>query len=92
MLQHVKTQYQGEAEYRDALAQDHVTEAEVTAHLLAGLRALRFTDLRFRPEVQTSEDELREYYKTLVEKWRGQNSRRRADFRSQPRPGGKTPH
>jgi hypothetical protein len=70
MLQHVRAEYQGEGGYRAALARDHVTDADVTAHLLAGLRALRFTDLRFRPEVQVSEDELRDYYKTLVERWK----------------------
>jgi hypothetical protein len=73
MLQHVKSRFASEAEYRAALAHEHLTEADVTAHLLAGLRAMRFTDLRFRPEVQLSEDELREYYKTLVAQWQAKS-------------------
>jgi len=33
---------------------------------LAGLRMLRYTDLRFRPEVEISEDALRAYYDKLT--------------------------
>jgi hypothetical protein len=69
MLKQVKSRYASEDDYRAALAREHLTEADVTARLVAGLRALRFTDLRFRPEVQISEDELREYYKTLAAQW-----------------------
>jgi hypothetical protein len=35
-------------------------------HLLAGLRMLRYTDLRFRPEVDISEDALHAYYDKLA--------------------------
>ena len=63
----VKERYATDAEYRAALAQAQVTEAGLNAHLLAGLRMLRYTDLRFRPEVQLSEENLRAYYKTLTE-------------------------
>ena len=41
-------------------------EAELSEHLLAGLRMLRYTDLRFRPEVQISEEALRAYYNKLA--------------------------
>ena len=43
-------------------AQAQISEAELSDHLLAGLRMLRYTDLRFRPEVQISEEALRAYY------------------------------
>lgn len=56
--------------YTAALAQNHVTEADLTAHFLAGLRALRFTDLRFRPEVQISDQDLRTEYEKRAVEWR----------------------
>jgi hypothetical protein len=39
--------------------------------MLAGLRAAAFTDLRFRPAVNVSEEELRAYYDELVRKQPG---------------------
>ena len=62
LLAQVKSQYSAEAEYRAALDRYQVTERDLTAHLLAGLRALEFTDVRFRPEVQISDEDLREFY------------------------------
>lgn len=73
MLAPVKAQYANDQAYRAALDRDQITEADVVEHLLAGLRAMRFTDLRFRPEVQLSDDELRELYNTLVAQWRREN-------------------
>ena len=66
LLAQVKAQYGTEAEYRAALARYHIAEAELADHLLAGLRGMHFTDLRFRPEIQLSEDELREFYNTFA--------------------------
>lgn len=65
MLAQVKLQYG--AGYPDALRRYRITEAEVADHLIAGLRALRFTDLRFRPEIDITEDELHDAYKKLTE-------------------------
>jgi hypothetical protein len=65
LLAQVKAPYATEAGYRAALARYRITEQELADHLLAGLRGLRFTDLRFRPEVQLSEEDLREFYNTL---------------------------
>ncbi len=73
MLAPVKAQYANDQAFRAALARYQITEADLTEHLLAGLRAMRFTDLRFRPEVQLSDDELRDYYNTLVTEWRREN-------------------
>ena len=64
MLDDVKAQYG--ADYPAALARYGITEQDVTNQLIAGLRTMRFTDLRFRPEVQLSEDDLRDFYNTLV--------------------------
>ena len=67
LLAPVKARYASDADYRAALAQARITEAQLNAHLLAGLRMLRYTDLRFRPEVQISEESLRAYYNTAIE-------------------------
>jgi hypothetical protein len=62
LLTPIKARYASDREYRAALAQAQISEAELSAQLLAGLRMLRYTDLRFRPEVQISEETLRAYY------------------------------
>ena len=66
MLAPVKARYGSEQEYRSALAQAQIGEVKLSEHLLAGLRMLRYTDLRFRPEVQLSEAEIRAYYDKLA--------------------------
>jgi len=80
MFDQVKSQYPSEADYQAALARDRITEADVTDHLLAGLRALRFTDLRFRPEVEISGDDLREFYASLSVEWREKGETRIPTF------------
>ena len=62
LLTPIKARFTSDQEYRAALAQAQIGEAELSAQLLAGLRMLRYTDLRFRPEVQLSEEALRAYY------------------------------
>jgi FKBP-type peptidyl-prolyl cis-trans isomerase (trigger factor) len=73
LLDQVKAQYATETEYRAALARYNAAEAQLADHLLRGIRALRFTDLRFRPEVQLSDDDLHEYYDTMAAQWRRTN-------------------
>jgi FKBP-type peptidyl-prolyl cis-trans isomerase (trigger factor) len=73
LLDQVKAQYATETEYRAALARYGVTEEQLSEHLLNGIRALRFTDLRFRPEVQLSDDDLHEYYDSMAAQWRRAN-------------------
>jgi hypothetical protein len=53
-----KPQFGTPEEYRAALAKYQISEADLADHLLAGLKALRFTDLRFRPEIQISDPAL----------------------------------
>jgi hypothetical protein len=65
LLDPVKTSYG--TDYRAALERYHVTEAELIDHLTTGLRALRFTDVRFRPEVQVNEEDLHDFYNQLVD-------------------------
>jgi hypothetical protein len=73
MLEQVKSRYSSDGDYNAALAADRITETDVRAHLLDGLRAMRFTDFRFRPEIQISENDLRDYYKTLAAQWQKEN-------------------
>jgi hypothetical protein len=62
----IRARYVSDQEYRNALAQARITDAELAEHLLAGLRMLRYTDLRFRPEVEISDDTLHAYYDKLA--------------------------
>jgi len=66
LLAPVKARYPSEAEYRAALEQAGITETQLKAHLLAGLRMLRYTDLRFRGEVQITDEDVRNSYNTLA--------------------------
>jgi len=66
ILEPIKARYASDQEYRSALAQARITDAELADHLLAGLRMLRYTDLRFRPEVEISDDALHAYYDKLA--------------------------
>jgi hypothetical protein len=66
LLAPIKMRYAGDAEYRSALGKAQITEAGLQAHLLTGLQMLRYTNVRFRPQVQVSEEGLRAYYDALV--------------------------
>jgi hypothetical protein len=66
LLAQVKSEYGSDAAYLAALAEYHIAEPELSAHLLTGLRTLQFTELRFRPEIQVSEDDLREFYQLFA--------------------------
>jgi uncharacterized lipoprotein YehR (DUF1307 family) len=70
MLAQVESQYGSAAGYQAALVRYHVTEADVANHLITGMRALQFTDLRFHPEIDISEDDLRDFYNKLSEEGR----------------------
>ncbi len=66
ILAPIRARSTSDQEYRSALAQAHISEADLSAQLLAGLRMLRYTDLRFRPQVEVSEDALHAYYDKLA--------------------------
>ncbi len=74
LIEPIRARYATSPEYLDALRMAGITEAELKAHLLAGLRMLRYTDLRFRPEIQISDDELRALYDSLPEPERAKHS------------------
>jgi hypothetical protein len=58
--------YAAESGYQTDLARYGISERDLAAHLLAGLRTLTFTDLRFRPDIVVSADDIRSYYDTLA--------------------------
>jgi hypothetical protein len=57
--------YAAESGYLANLERYGISERDLGAHLLAGLRTLTFTDLRFRPDVQVSAEDIRSYYDKL---------------------------
>ena len=57
--------YAAESGYQADLERYGISERDLGAHLLAGLRTLTFTDLRFRPDVQVSPEDIRSYYDKL---------------------------
>lgn len=67
LLAQVKQQYGSDEAYQAALKQYGITEADLSAHLLSGLIAYTFSDLRFRPSVQNSDEELKAFFETLKE-------------------------
>jgi hypothetical protein len=58
--------YAAESGYRANLERYGIAEGDLAAHLLAGLRTLTFTDLRFRPDVQVSPEDIRTYYDKMT--------------------------
>jgi len=74
LLQQVKGQYPSEAAYQAALREYRISEEDLTKHLLAGSRALQFTDLRFRPEIQISDQELIAAYDKFGADWRASHT------------------
>jgi hypothetical protein len=74
LLQQVKAQYPSEAAYQAALREYRIDEQDLAKHLLAGVQALRFTDLRFRPEVQISDQDLSAAYDKYTQEWRASHT------------------
>ena len=68
LIEPVRAPYASESEYRAALERAGITEAQLETHLAAGLRMMRYTGLRFRPEVQIADRDLREAFDALVAK------------------------
>ena len=52
----------GEAEWQGELKRAGITSEELSKHFALQLRALRFTEFRFRPAIQINEKDLREFY------------------------------
>lgn len=68
LMKPLRARYASQAEYEAALARAGITEDQLKAHLLAGFRMMRYTDLRFRPEVQITDQDLRQSFAALTAK------------------------
>jgi peptidyl-prolyl cis-trans isomerase SurA len=58
--------FSSDADYRRALAEYGIGEADVKEQLLWQRRFLSFINVRFRPAVQVTEAEVRDYFETTV--------------------------
>ena len=65
LLAPIRMRYSSDAEFHSALERAGITEAALHEHLLAGLRMMRYTDLRFRPEVPVTEKDLQDAFADL---------------------------
>jgi peptidyl-prolyl cis-trans isomerase SurA len=72
LLNQIQTERFHSAEaYRQALEKYGITEEELKAHLLWQLTLLHFIDVRFRPGVQVSDDDVRAYLETKLREMHG---------------------
>lgn len=62
LMQQVKSRYTSEDAFQEALQKADITEEQLRQDLLWQLTTLRFTDYRFRPGVQVTDQEIQEYY------------------------------
>jgi hypothetical protein len=70
-----KAQYPTEEAYQKALAEYDISDEEVRRQLQWQVTLLAFIDVRFRPEVQLQENEIRDYFNsTYLPEWRKQNT------------------
>ncbi len=63
-LQEEKARFGSDAAYRRALADYGVTEEDLKARLTWQIMLVRFIDVRFRPGIQISDDDIRNYFNT----------------------------
>jgi peptidyl-prolyl cis-trans isomerase SurA len=62
-LKEVQARFPDLSRYQAALRRSGVSEDELKAHLRRQLTVLRFLDLRFRPGIQITDDEIGDYFK-----------------------------
>jgi hypothetical protein len=62
-----KDNFAGDEEYRRALAESGITDRQVRDELLWQRRLLLFLDVRFRPAVQVSDQDIQDYFSKVVE-------------------------
>jgi hypothetical protein len=64
-LSQVKHRFPGDTQFQQALAEYKLTQRQIENALHRQITLLRFIDLRFRPEVQVQESEVKQYYETV---------------------------
>ena len=63
-------EYGGAKAMEEALTRNQLTEAILKEHLELQLTILKFVDVRFRPDVEISDQDIRDYYKQELGVWR----------------------
>lgn len=66
LLKEIAARYKSPAGFRDALKQHGITEQDLREQLLWQVTFLRFIDIRFRPGVQVTDQEVRDYFDTTI--------------------------
>ncbi len=61
----VKRRFPSETQFQQALAEYKLTPGQIESALRRQITLLHFTDLRFRPEVQVQESDVKQYYETV---------------------------
>jgi hypothetical protein len=72
LLKKVEAEHANRQAFLDALARYGINEDHLRRHLWWQLTLLKFTDERFRPSVQVTTPEIRQYYRQQVAKWQEQ--------------------
>jgi hypothetical protein len=67
LLKQVKEQRGSEAAYQQALQEYGITESDLLEQLLSGLTAYTFSDLRFRPSVQISDEDISTFLEKMTD-------------------------
>lgn len=75
LVKKVEAEYPDRQTYLNALASYGISEDNLRQHLWWQLTLLKFTDERFRPAVQITTAEIRQYYRRQVEKWQEQGAK-----------------
>jgi hypothetical protein len=75
-LSEVRIRYSTEAAFQDDLGKYGITEDELRQHLWWQLTMLGFIDYRFRPAIQVSDTEIRDYYAKRRTEWEQQGAAR----------------
>ena len=66
LIEPIRARYASNAVYQAALERAQLTEADLTQHFLNGLKLLRYSETRFRPEVDVTEADLRAAYEKVI--------------------------
>lgn len=72
LVKKVEAEYPDHRTFLNALAKYDISEEDLRRHLWWQLTLLKFTDERFRPAVQVTNAEIRQYYRQQVAKWQDQ--------------------
>jgi hypothetical protein len=75
-----KKRYASEAEYQAALNRLGITEADLIKQLSQAMQSLDASNRRFRPEVQVSDDDVRNEYNALASQWKAQHAEEMPSF------------